>query len=272
MEADPQELELLVREIMDKVSREQHRFGIASGTVVDVGTSSSFRGSWAMVDLDEDDAGDSKQIPVAVGTSLRTGDRVLVAFDPPHGGYVIGVIEGISIPCRVGSFRTNIIEPGGTTNAWIELVEYDNGDENAILTVDCGYDLADRNGDGILDAIIIPEDGIYMVSATMKFGPSTMSTEDIGTLTLYLDNGVAIAEFMAADTFVAPASATSTAGYVQIGSFARYFSAGDMVWPAITVVQDLSLANWHGSMTGSVTVQQICCEFVPEDLDEPTCA
>lgn len=265
---DPEGLELFVREVMAKITREHSGFGIASGTVVDIGSSDSFRGSWAMIDLDEDDAGDSKQIPIATGTSLRTGDRVLVGFDPPHGGYVIGVIEGISVPCRVGSFRTNVIDPG-TVDAPIELVPYDNGDTNSILTVNCGYTLADRNGDGTLDAIVIPEDGIYMVSATMQWGPDSATMEDTGTLTIFLDDGVTLAGFLASDTFVAP-TAAGVKVTSQIGSFARHFGSGDMIWPAVTIDQDASGADWHSSMRGSLTVQQVCCEFVPEDLDEPT--
>lgn len=262
---DPKELEAFIRLVMEKADREIHRFGIASGTVVDAGVATTFRGQWVNVDLDEDNSGEVQQVAVAVGTALLPGDRVLVAFDPPHGGYVIGVInfsETEGQPCALASYRLGRIGDGSDVpDGVVELLS--DGDDS-LDSVNCGFTLTDSDGDGILDAVVIPEAGVYVIAASGTCGVGEMFDDDAAEVALEI-NGSAV-------QFSSAIGHTDTPGNGLLGSyafsaFAANLAAGDTVRLFFHVITDTSVFNWHTEMVGNLTVWQSCC-IVPTDLDE----
>lgn len=275
MPLEPNELELIVREVMTKTAREQPSGTVASATVTDVGTSASFRGSWATVTLDEDPSGEARQVAVAVGNALAAGDRVLVLFDPPHGGYIIGVIDGGSAVCLpMASFATYQIDNGSGivgSELDVELLNYDPdpsvADGYAALTVNCGFTLSDYSGSGDLDSIIVPETGVYMLSLAAHFGPANMALGDIGELTIYTINKGGI--FNVSCESNAPGGASGHSN-ISIGSFAVHLEAGDLVYLRVNIITDNSGNGWHNILVGWLTIEQMCCGFEPEPFDTPT--
>lgn len=97
------ELADVVRAVYDKVVRELPRVQFAPGTVLNY--DSSERSDRAVVRLDGDPEADAVEVSSILTDSLAAGQRVLVVFDPPQGGYIIGTVSS-----QVRPFQTFHLE------------------------------------------------------------------------------------------------------------------------------------------------------------------
>ena len=151
---DPEFVEQLVREIMQKVNRELRQMTLVPGTVTDTAPKTNFRGAWAFVQIDGDEEGEALEVPVATGTALEEGDRVLILQVPPHGGFIIGVTEGASVPCRVANFTiTRLADTDAGADA-SRLVLAEHEADQSPYSLSCGFYLDDLDGDGLLDSVV----------------------------------------------------------------------------------------------------------------------
>ena len=87
-DVSPEEVQLLAREITDKVKREIPLHQFRSGTVRSY--DAEFSRGVAVVHVDGDPSEDAISASNMAGTPLTIDQRVMLVFDPPSGVYVIG--------------------------------------------------------------------------------------------------------------------------------------------------------------------------------------
>lgn len=109
----------IAREVIKRINEDGRGMTLEPGTVLSYQNSPDIFGASAVVELDSDPPEEEPhELPVLIGVGLTTGQRVMVLFDPPQGGYVWGVIDnpdalvGKSFVARLTEDQT--VSSGGT--------------------------------------------------------------------------------------------------------------------------------------------------------------
>lgn len=273
MELSEQDFDALVeslsREILDKVVREVAMMTMSPATVMDI-TYDSRQGRWATVHIDGDEASETRQMSIATSVELRPRDRVLVVFDPPHGGYVWGIIDGADIRCGVAHFPFHDTgELGWDGYDRLPLIPYDGTEFVSAHSLSCGFDLVDGDDDGFPDSIVIPYDGTYGASAAVHVFDNGTPYTDGTVFDLEVWGGIPV-PLMDQQVILA---AASNSVFLHTAFQVFYARKGDEIYAKNSAAPSGpggSFGTNNNSAPMGLSVIPLCCGFTPEFPPQPS--
>lgn len=147
--------------LIEKFKRETPMVSYQPGTVTTYEQQTGGIPAKATVQMDGDDPDDAIPCPVLIPHPLSAGDRVMVAFSPPHAHLVTGVLLGGESPFgRFTSDEDSVDFLGVTCYAPL-------GVPQGRLAAGMEYESREWDSE-LMEAFIVPRRGVYSFSVTVQ--------------------------------------------------------------------------------------------------------
>lgn len=244
----PEDRAVLVSLVTSALAKDRSRVVHQFATVVGYSKAPTQTLPVAVIHLDGDPQDVARQAVNLLPTPPGVGDRVRVEFDPPSGINIIGTVDDRAAGCYLANFEFDATVGWGAETRQPLL-----GTDDDTHTLNCGFELIDGNTSGSLNTLVVPTDGIYLVSAGVLLTSAHTGQDDYE---MYVEAGAT--KVVTFDVASVPDTVTTIS--LQARARPIYANAGDELHVEGAASETATIEGDYGA---GLSVWAVCCDYVP---------